>query len=116
MAKTILIIEDNLSYQSILKEALEGEHWQVAVAGNGREALNIVKEGKPDLIILDLLMPEMDGITFYYQLKKILKKHIPILILTNVSDTAAYGKDIKDVLIKSDVSIDDVVARVNSLL
>lgn len=114
--KTILVVEDNSSYQAILKKALEDAHFTVVQAGNGKEALDFVKNSTFDLIILDLLMPEMDGITFYYQLKKILKKHIPILVLTNVADTAAYGADIKDVLIKSDVSLDEVVAKVKAVL
>lgn len=114
--KKILVIEDNKSYQDLLKKALELEKWEVITAENGKIALEIVGKEKIDLIILDILMPEMDGITFYYQLKKILKKHIPIIVLTNVSDTAAYGRDIKDVLIKSDVSLDEVVNKVKSFL
>ncbi len=114
--KTILVVEDNSSYQAILKKALEEVHFTVVQAGNGKEALVLVKERGFDLIILDLLMPEMDGVTFYYQLKTVLKKHIPILVLTNVADTAAYGADIKDVLIKSDVSLEDVVGKVKASL
>lgn len=114
--KTILVVEDNSSYQAILKKALEDAKFVVVQAGNGKEAIALVKKRGFDLIILDLLMPEMDGITFYYQLKKILKKHIPILVLTNVADTMAYSPDIKDVLIKSDVTLADVIKKIKSSL
>lgn len=114
--KTILVIEDNASYQHLLKKALELEKFAVLVADNGKIALDIVGKENVDLIILDLLMPEMDGKTFYYQLKHILKVHIPIIVLTNVSDAVGYSKDIKDVMIKSNVSLSDVVAKVKHYL
>lgn len=114
--KKILVIEDNRSYQNLLKKALELEKFEVYTADNGKIALEIVQKEKINLIILDLLMPEVDGINFYYRLKNILKIHIPIIVLTNVSDTAAYGKDIKDVMIKTDVSLEEVVDKVKEYL
>lgn len=114
--KTILVVEDNRSYQNLLKKALELEKFRVIVADNGKIALDAVAKEKVDLIILDLLMPEMDGKSFYYQLKHILKIHIPIIVLTNLSDAVGYSKDIKDVLIKSNVSLSDVVAKVKHSL
>lgn len=114
--KKILVIEDNLFYQKLLKKALEPEKFEVFIAGNGKIALDLVGKEHIDLIILDILMPEMDGISFYYKLKHILKKHIPILVLTNVSDAVAYNKDIKEVMIKSDVSLEEIVAKVKKYL
>lgn len=113
--KKILVIEDNVSYQNLLKKSLELANFDVIIAGNGKIALDLLTREKIDLIILDLIMPEMDGISFYYQLKNTLKKRIPIIVLTNVAETAAYGSDIKDVLIKSNVSIDEVVNKVKNL-
>lgn len=114
--KKILVIEDNKSYQNLLKKALQLERLDVIIADNGKIALALVEKENIDLIILDILMPEMDGISFYYHLKNILKKHIPIIVLTNLSDAAAYSKDIKEVMIKSDVSLEEVVAKVKKYL
>lgn len=114
--KKILVIEDNKSYQNLLKKAFDLEDMEVVLADNGKIALDLVGKENIDLIILDILMPEMDGISFYYQLKNILKKHIPIIVLTNLSDAACYSKDIKAVMVKTDVSIDVVVEKVKEYL
>ena len=114
--KKILVVEDNHYYQKLLKKALEQEKLEVIIADNGRTALEIVGKEKIDLVILDILMPEMDGITFYYKLKNIVKIHLPIIVLTNVSDAAGYSKDIKEVMIKTNVSIQEVVEKVKKYL
>lgn len=113
--KKVLVIEDNKKYRELLKTALEGNKISVLEAGEGKEALDILEKEHVNLILLDLLMPGMDGIDFYHMLE-LQHAHIPILILTNVSDTAAYGKDIKEVLIKANVSLDDVIEKVKSAL
>lgn len=114
--KTILIIEDNQKYRSLLEGALEEEEYKVLTAENGQIALDIVKKSSIDLIILDIVMPEMDGISFYHHLKDILKKHIPIIVLTNLTDAAGYGSEIKDVLIKANTSMDQVITKVKEHL
>jgi CheY-like chemotaxis protein len=61
----VLIVDDDAFARFVLKECLEGEGYDVACAGNGREALDQLRGGKPPaLILLDLSMPEMDGRTF----------------------------------------------------
>jgi len=60
--KTILIIDDDKRYTSLLSEELEDEGYKTAHAGNGAEAIRILKDFKPDLIILDIVMPVMNGI------------------------------------------------------
>lgn len=113
--KKVLIIEDNKKYRELLKTALLESSISVLAAAEGKEALTILEKEHVNLILLDLLMPGMDGIDFYHMLE-LQHAHIPIIVLTNVSDTAAYGKDIKEVLIKSNVSLDEVVERVKSVL
>lgn len=112
----ILVVEDNKKYRELLQMALLDEKLDVITAEDGKIALTIVEKEDVDLILLDILMPEVDGINFYYQLENKLKKHIPIIVLTNLSDTSAYGADIKDVLIKSNVSLEEVVKRVKAVL
>jgi DNA-binding response OmpR family regulator len=114
--KKILIVEDDEQYRKILDEELTAQGYEVHVASNGNLALDMLKEGNVDLILLDLLMPVMDGVTFYYNLKDKLKLKTPIIVLTNVSDTKAYGENIKDVLIKSNVSLKEVIEKVNKYI
>ncbi len=113
--KTILVVEDDRQYRTILDEELRDQNFKVLTAENGKVALELVEKEKIDLILLDLLMPEVDGTSFYYQLKNKLQKKIPIIILTNITDTAAYDHNyIKAVLIKSNTSLEDVIKKVKS--
>ena len=61
MSKLILIVDDERRLLNLLREYLEQDGYQVETATNGREALFAARDHKPDLIILDLMMPEMDG-------------------------------------------------------
>ncbi len=61
MGKRILIAEDDAIIRDVLKEHLENEGYEVFVAANGKEAVEVAKVEKPDLIIMDLFMPVMDG-------------------------------------------------------
>jgi DNA-binding response OmpR family regulator len=80
MSKTILVVDDEKRILSLLKAYLEGQGFGVATAGNGRDALFIARQEKPDLIILDLMMPEMDGYEFMRQHRK--ERETPIILLT----------------------------------
>lgn len=116
--KTILVVEDSKQYRNLLKTALTAAQYEVVTAEEGKEALTIIQkeDSKIDLILLDLLMPGVDGISFYHTLVNKLQKNIPIIILTNVADANAYGPSIKNVLIKSNVSIDEVLAEVRKYI
>jgi signal transduction histidine kinase/ligand-binding sensor domain-containing protein/DNA-binding response OmpR family regulator len=80
--KKILIVEDNPEMQAFICSALE-EHFTVVTAKNGREGLVMTKELNPDLIISDIMMPEMDGITFCKTIKsQVETSHTPLILLT----------------------------------
>ena len=111
--KKILVIEDEKQYREMLAVMLQEAGFVVETAPNGKQGIEKVQAHDDiALILLDLLMPDVDGITFYYQLVKMLKKHIPVIVLTNVSDATGYEKDIKEVLIKSNVSLQQVLETV----
>ena len=83
MAKKIFIIEDELDFLSTLRERLEFEGFEVATAVDGEEALRKIPEEKPDLILLDIMLPEMNG----YQVCRELKSNpetesIPVVVVT----------------------------------
>ena len=60
--KTIMVVDDNPDIITIIKTILEGKGYNVISASSGQELLNLLKNQKPDLIILDIMMPEMDGL------------------------------------------------------
>lgn len=80
MAKTILVVDDEKRLVSVVEAYLEQEGYRVAKAYNGREALHIARNEKPDLIILDVMMPEMDGLEFMRHHRK--ENDTPIILLT----------------------------------
>jgi DNA-binding response OmpR family regulator len=81
MSKKILIVEDDSDFQDIYQLYLQGESFQVLAALNGKEAMEVLEKETPDLIILDLIMPVMDGEEFYGWLRAQEKwRHIPVII------------------------------------
>ena len=83
MAKKILVIDDEEEFREIMKEWLTLKGYEVDVAINGLEGIEKVEESEPNLILLDLQMPVMDGFEFYKTIKKDKKHHeIPIVIVT----------------------------------
>ena len=87
----ILVLEDNKALRMIVRKALEKAGYKVKTAENGKEGLKVLKEDIPDLIISDIIMPEMDGFEF---LKATRKKHplIPFTFLTVKSELDDYTK------------------------
>jgi len=80
MSKRILVVDDKRELRTLLKSYLTGEGFQVHTASNGREALFVARDIKPDLIVLDLMMPEMGGYDFMRSYIK--EADTPIIILT----------------------------------
>ncbi|RLA94834.1 MAG: hypothetical protein DRG69_04515, partial [Deltaproteobacteria bacterium] len=81
----ILLAEDNIVNQKLAVRLLQRQGWEVAVANNGKEAVQMVKEGDFDLILMDVQMPEMDGLEATRLIREMEKgtgKHIPIIALT----------------------------------
>jgi signal transduction histidine kinase len=85
----IFIAEDVPGNLQVLCNILEKEEYRIAAAGNGRQALEMVPEVRPDLVLLDIMMPEMDGFEVCEQLKKNPRtRDIPIIFLTAKAETA----------------------------
>ncbi len=83
MRPAILIVEDSATQVARLRELLEGEGYRVAVAAHGREGLQQVESARPDLVISDVLLPEVDGFSFCRALKgNESTRHIPLVLLT----------------------------------
>ena len=80
MAKTILVVDDKKSLRDLVKVYLTQEGFRVVTADNGRRALFVARHEKPDLILLDIMMPEMDGYDFIRVYRK--ERDTPIILLT----------------------------------
>lgn len=123
ITKTILIVEDETALLEILKDTFDREGFNVLEAKDGSEGLKKALKNKPDLILLDIVMPTMDGITM---IKK-LREHkdgveIPVLFLSNlteyerVTEVLGVRRNIVDHLTKSDSSIEGLVGKVKKAL
>ena len=81
--KTIMVVDDNPDIITIVRTILEGKGYGVLSATSGPELLNMLKTQKPDLIILDIMMPEMDGLEVLSRLKGLTETAtIPVILLT----------------------------------
>lgn len=69
--QTILVVDDTLNVQKLLEDLLSSKGYRVLCASNGRDAQLIMKKNKPDLILLDIMMPQMDGYAFLRRLRDI---------------------------------------------
>ena len=117
-SKKILIVEDSKSYLFVLSEALKGGGFTVFTAENGEDGLNAVKNNKPDLILLDITMPKMDGTTMAKKLREE-GINVPIIFLTNMSDLQHVSdamETAKDYIVKADSSVDDIVVKIKEKL
>ena len=119
--KTILICEDEVPMLKTLSKKFKNEGFAVVEAQNGEEGLNQAFANKPDLILLDIIMPKMDGVEL---MKKIRDDKwgadVPIVMLTNLSDAEKVSEAAKyrvyDFLVKTDWRLDDIISLVKEKL
>lgn len=116
-----MIIEDEPMLLTALSDKFTREGFKVLIAPNGLEGLKIALKNRPDLILLDIIMPVMDGITMLYKLRQDdWGKTVKIILLTNLSDpgkiTETVTKKVNGYLVKSDWKIADVVKQVKKKL
>lgn len=119
--KTILIIDDEAEYRQIFSDKLKSEGFSVLEAKDGEEGLATALEKKPDMILLDLNMPIMDGMSMLEKLREdAWGKNVKVIILTNISDNAKLAEAIKHhsfvYLVKADMTMDELVLKVKNNL
>ncbi len=117
----ILLAEDDKLISNSLCDALKTAGFEPAVAYDGEEAVAKVKEALPDLILLDIMMPKLDGISVLWELKaNPATAKIPVVVLTNIGDVETISKIVEagavDYLLKSDQSVDDIIQKVKDVL
>lgn len=118
--KTILIVEDDEHLSSMLAERLSEDGYEVVLAENGVEGLKKIKEKRPDLILLDIIMPRMDGMTMLEKMKERGLHTIPTILLTNLSDNRMVAESLHsgvyNYLVKSDWKLSDVIRKIEGIL
>ena len=100
--RRVLVVDDDPSIQGFLAEALADEGYEVRTASNGREALAVLEIWRPDLILLDLMMPEMDGWTFRAEQRTTPGvSDVPVIMLSAARDLDARTRALEPVQVFS---------------
>jgi len=112
--KKVLVVEDDVALRNVLRDKLKHENFAVVVADDGEKGLRVALKEKPDLILLDILMPKMNGVEMMAKLRQEpWGKIVPVLLLTNDSNPDHMRDTLKDnavdYLIKADWDLDSVI-------
>ena len=121
MKKNILIIEDDEFFRELISKKLTSSGFSMSEAVDGQKGIDKVKSSKPDLILLDLLLPNVDGFEVLSTLKENPKtSSIPVIILSNLSSGDDIEKGLKlgaaDFLIKSQSASEEIIEKIKSFL
>jgi CheY-like chemotaxis protein len=117
----VLVVEDDPGTRDMLRKTLEREGWDVAEAENGRVGLQQVARCQPSLILLDLMMPEMDGFAFVTELRKDERhRKLPVVVLTSKDitqdDRRRLTGSVELILQKGAASRETILGEIRSLL
>lgn len=116
----ILIVEDEIILQDVYKLVLGAHGYDVSVASNGLEGLNVLQETKPALVLLDIFMPVMDGREFLRNFDKANYPQTKIVVYTNLSDSKTkaemLGLGADNFVLKSSMAPHDLTALVDTML
>jgi len=119
--KKILFIEDEAALQKTFRDILEKEGYQMISALDGESGLRLAKSQKPDLILLDLILPRKDGFEVLKELKEDeATKGIPVIVLTNLEDIESVERAIElgatTYLVKAQYTLEEVIQKVKKAL
>ena len=121
MPKKILIVEDEKILAEIYRDKFTEAGFEVLVTFEAKEGLKIAKEEKPDLIVLDILLPRENGVYFLTELRNDLEiSSIPVVVFSNFDDPeikrTALRLGVKDYLIKTNYTPKEIVAKIKNYL
>jgi CheY-like chemotaxis protein len=117
--RTILIMDDDLAMQTVLEIALREAGYQVILANDGQEGIEKLRQLKPDLVVSDIMMPQMDGVETFHAIKEQLQDNgIPIFIMTALNRKPWFADMEADgaVIIQKPFEVDQFVRLVNDML
>lgn len=118
---TVLIVDDQPELRQLFGRVLEQQKYTVISAANGQEALGLLEKHKPDLVLLDMAMPQMDGLSFLRLVRQNPQwKRLPVIILSGLmsSEQIAEARElgVSDQLVKAEFSMKELRSRVARLL
>ena len=121
MAEKVLIVEDEMAMLNVLADKFKREGFDVFKAADGDEGLEAALKERPNLILLDILMPKMDGMTFLRKLREdIWGKNATVVILTNLVDPRVAAETsesgVFDYWVKTELTLDEIVEKVRGKL
>lgn len=121
LKKKILIVEDDEAILAMYKSKFEADGFLAITAKTGADGLEFAKTEKPDIIMLDVILPQMDGFTVLAELKKDIKtKNIPVIMLTNLGTDEDKEKGEKfgaaDYIVKANMTPAEVSEKIKKLL
>ena len=121
MAKNILIIEDDEFLRGLINKKLSAEGFNIISAVDGEEGIKKAKEQKPDLILLDLVLPNIDGFEVLEKIKADPNvSAVPVIILSNLSQKEDISKGIKlgavDYIIKAQFTPEEIVEKIKNII
>ncbi|MFA5021503.1 MAG: response regulator [Patescibacteria group bacterium] len=119
--KKILLVEDDRDLLFLMNKKLADEGFKVIKAETGQEALDILEKEKPDLVLLDILLPDIDGLTILNEIASHAEtKDIPVIILSNLADQGSFEQAAAvgnyEYLVKAKTDLSEVVLRVKKKL
>jgi CheY-like chemotaxis protein len=121
VGRRVLLVDDDATTRRGMRLALEQDGWQVGEADNGRVALARLAESRPDIIMLDLVMPEMDGFEFLFAMRGRAEwSDIPVLVVTakdlTDEERRRLNGDVEHVLQKGGAELDELLQEIGRLL
>ena len=121
MSKKILIVEDEMSLQNSIKEFLLMEKFEVIAASDGEMGAKMIKSEKPDLVLLDVILPKKDGFGVLTDIKADEEtKHIPVILLTNLEGAddvdKAFSFGVNAYLVKANYRLEEIVGKIKEML
>lgn len=119
--KKILLVEDDVFILELLADKLIKSGFEVSIAKNGEECMNVVKSLKPDVVLLDILLPKIDGFEILRQMKASQDlSNIPILIISNLGQKEEIQKardlGANDYIIKANFTTSEIIHKINNIL
>jgi DNA-binding response OmpR family regulator len=119
--KTILLVDDDLTLREMYEERMKAEGFNILQATNGEEALQKIRESKPDVILLDIMMPKVNGFDVLKELKADPElKSIPVIVLTALIQDVdrVQGKKLGavDYIVKSETMPGEVIAKIKNAI
>lgn len=118
----VLVIEDDPAHQLALLEKLKHENIEALAASDGEEGLKLALEKHPDLILLDILLPKLNGVELLQKLRSdVWGKTARVVVLTNVGEVGENVEKMKDlapadIFIKAETSVENVIKKVRELI